>query len=235
MTTNKQRHPVPAARPKKPPMTTPLLKENEGVQKHRTQQIHSILKTIYPTVSPPLTHSNPFELLVAVILSAQTTDKMVNTVTPNLFNKYRNMDDYANAYLETFQKDIQSIGLYRNKGKNILAAAKMIKEKHNGIVPKTMEELVQLPGVGRKTASVVLYQAFGINEGIPIDTHMIRLTQALGLTKEKDPKKIELDLMKIVPQKEWGDFALRLIFYGREYWQARQKEHTGPLAEFSMV
>jgi endonuclease-3 len=196
----------------------------------KAQLILAQLKQLYPSVSPPLTHSNPFELLVAVILSAQCTDTMVNKVTHDLFRKYKTVTDYADANPRQFEKDIRSIGLYKNKTKNIIATAQVIHTRYSDEVPQTMEELTKLPGVGRKTANVVLWQAFGINSGIAVDTHVIRLAQNFRLTKHKDANRIEKDLMKLVPQQEWGDFTLRMILYGREYWPAHKKEDGGPVS-----
>lgn len=199
--------------------------------KQRALIISSTLKELYPIVSPPLQHKNPFELLVAVMLSAQCTDKMVNKVTQMLFKKYRTVKDYSNADPDVFENDIRSIGLYKSKTKNIISTAQIIHLTYYDSVPKTMDALVKLPGVGRKTANVVLWQAFGINSGIAVDTHVIRLSQQFGLTKHKDADKIEKDLMKLIPQTDWGNFTLRMILYGREYWPAHKKEDGGSLSK----
>lgn len=171
-----------------------------------------------------LRYSNNWELLVAVQLSAQCTDKKVNEVTAKLFKKYRILEDYIQADPKRFEKDIRSCGFFRNKTKNILAAVKIIKEKFGGKIPRTMEEMLTLPGVARKTANVVLGNAYGIVEGIAVDTHVVRLSQKLGLTSHKDPVKIEQDLMKLLPKKEWFDFTYRLIEYGRTYCSARNHD-----------
>ncbi len=202
----------------------------------KAKEIITILKQLYPEAKTELTYhrDKPYEFLFAVIMSAQTTDKQVNKVTDVLFQKYRTLDDYASASLEEFSKDISSIGLYRGKAKNILATAKILKETYNGEVPRTMEEIMALPGAARKTANVVTHELFGMNEGIAVDTHVKRLSKLLGLTNHDDVKKIELDLMKIIPQIEWGDFSRRLILYGRYYWTAKMKEPMGPLAPYAV-
>lgn len=187
----------------------------------RIKPILRLLKKKYSKVRTALVHANPLELLIATILSAQTTDKQVGKVTPALFKKYAGAEDFANATLSEFQKDIQSIGLYRNKAKAILACCQMILEKFGGKVPDRMEDLVQLPGVGRKTANVVLGNVFDKNEGVCVDTHVARLSQRIGLSKHKDPIKIEKDLMSIVPQNEWTDISHVLILHGRETCGAR--------------
>lgn len=163
--------------------------------------------------------------MVAVQLSAQCTDKKVNEVTAKLFKKYKTLDDYVSANLKGFQKDIKPTGFYRNKGKSILAAAKIVKKKYNGKLPRTMEEMLALPGVARKTANVVLGNAYGIVEGIAVDTHVRRLTRLLGLTTHNDPNKIEQDLMQIIPKKEWFKFTYLLIEYGRKHCPARSHNH----------
>lgn len=193
------------------------------------EQIHEILKRLkkeYPGPKTALNFGNPFELLVATILSAQTTDVHVNKVTERLFKKYKTVKDYADADPEVFQEDISSINFYRNKAKNIQAAAKMIIEKFNSKVPKTMDELTTLPGVARKTANIILFNVYGINEGVAVDTHVKRLSQRLGLTKNEDPAKIEKDLMAITPQKEWGNISHLLIFHGRKVCQAKKPKHN---------
>jgi endonuclease-3 len=190
------------------------------------EKINKELKRIYPKAKIALNFSNPWELLVAVILSAQTTDKKVNEITEKLFKKYKTIDDYAKANLKEFENDIKGVNYYKNKAKFILENAKIIKEKFGGKVPKTMEELLQLKGVARKTANIVLSVAYNIYEGIAVDTHVKRLTRLLGLTKETKPEKIEKDLMTIIPKgPEWRDFPLRLIQYGREYCPARKHDH----------
>ncbi len=172
-----------------------------------------------------LRFSSPFELMVATILSAQTTDVLVNKVTAVLFNKYRSIEDFARTTPEKLAQDIRSVNFFNNKAKNIRNAAAIVLEKFSGQVPKTMEELVTLPGVARKTANIVLANAFGINEGIAVDTHVIRLANRLGLTKQSDPVKIEQDLMKTAPRKEWGDLTHLIIFHGRAVCQAKKPKH----------
>jgi len=183
------------------------------------------LNKAYPKPETALNFSDPFQLLVATILSAQTTDVLVNKVTENLFRKYRTVKDYADASLETLQKDTGSVNFYKTKAKNIQAGAKIIVAQFNSQVPKTMNELTSLPGVARKTANIILSNAFGIHEGIAVDTHVKRLSYRLGLTKNTDPVKIEKDLMAITPKKEWGNISHLLIFHGRKICQARKPDH----------
>ena len=179
---------------------------------------------VYPGAHCELDFKNPLELLIATILSAQCTDKRVNMVTPALFKKYRTAKDYANAPQSDLETAIKSTGFYRNKAKSIRAATSTIVEKFGGKVPSTMEELRELPGVGRKTANVVLGNAFGKDEGIVVDTHVIRLSQRLGLTKHKDPDKIERDLMKLVPREHWTNWSHWLIWHGRRRCFARKPD-----------
>ena len=191
------------------------------------QHVAHLLKAwpkIYPHAHCELDFRNALELLVATILSAQSTDKRVNMVTPALFRKYRTAKDYAGAPLPELENAIKSTGFYRNKAKSIRGAMREIVEKHGGKVPDTMEELCALPGVGRKTANVVLGNAFHKNEGIVVDTHVIRLSQRLGLTKQKDPVKIEHDLMKLIPREDWTDWSHWLIWHGRRRCYARKPE-----------
>lgn len=183
------------------------------------------LKELFPVARIALKYSTDWELLVAVILSAQCTDKKVNEVTATLFKKYKNLDDYVRARQSEFEKDIKPTGFFRNKAKNILATARIIKDKYKGKLPHTMEEMISLPGVGRKTANIILGNAMGIVVGIAVDTHVKRLSRLLGLTDNLNPDKIEQDLMKIIPQKEWLDFNFRLIEYGRTYCPAKKHEH----------
>jgi len=173
-----------------------------------------------------LRFSTPFELLVATILSAQTTDVQVNKVTPGLFKKYKNLQAFATAKPEQIARDINSVNFFNNKSKSIQKAAAMILEQFNGAVPRTMEELVTLPGVARKTANIVLSSAFGINEGMAVDTHVKRLSYLLKLTKHIDPVKIEQDLLAITPKKEWSNFSHLLIYHGRAICQARRPNHA---------
>jgi endonuclease-3 len=191
-----------------------------------------ILRKLYPHPECALHYKKPFELLVAVILSAQCTDKRVNEVTPALFRKYKTISDYEHADPLKFEKDIYSTGFYRAKTKNILAAAKYINERFKGKIPKTIAEMTTIPGVGRKTANVVLGELYGTAEGITVDTHVIRLTRLLGLTKHNDAVKIERDLMAVVPPKDWIRFAHSLVLYGREYCPAHCKHTDCPLAKF---
>lgn len=192
------------------------------------EKLLEILKRLnkaYPKPKTALNFTDPFQLLVATILSAQTTDVLVNKVTENLFRKYRTVKDYADVSLETLQKDTGSVNFYKTKAKNIQACAKIIVAQFNSQVPKTMDELTSLPGVARKTANIVLSNAFGIHEGIAVDTHVKRLSYRLGLTKNTDPVKIEKDLMAITPKKEWGNISHLLIFHGRKICQARKPDH----------
>ncbi len=185
--------------------------------------IVELLRKEYPDVKGTALHyTNPLELLVATILSAQTTDERVNMITKDLFKKYRTAEDYANADLEELQNDIRSVNFYRNKAKYIKQCCQILVEKYNGQVPDSMEELLKLPGVSRKTANVVLSNAFRKDEGIVVDTHVMRLSQRLGLTKEKDRDKIEQDLMKKFPKEKWFDLANLLIAHGRKICKARQ-------------
>lgn len=186
----------------------------------RARKVLAMLKRLFPKTGMMLRYSNDWELLVAVELSAQCTDKKVNEVTEKLFKKYRAPEDYINADPKKFEQDIFSTGFYRNKTKNILAAAKFIKEQHGGKIPKTMGEMLEIPGVARKTANVVLGNAHKVVEGIAVDTHVKRLTRLWGLTNEEKPEKIERDLMSIIPKKEWFNFTYRTIEYGRNYCPA---------------
>lgn len=197
---------------------------NERVARGRV--ILRKLRRLFPGAGMMLTFGNEWELLVAVELSAQCTDKKVNEVTPALFAKYRTIDDYVRADPRDFERLIYQTGFYRNKTKNILAAAKMVKECFHGKIPKTMQEMLQIPGVARKTANVVLGNAHGVVEGIAVDTHMKRLARVLGLSLEHDPNKVERDLMRIFPKKDWFDVTYLLIEYGRKYCQARKHDYT---------
>jgi len=190
-------------------------------KKAHINKICKILRTNYPDVKTRLNYRNPFELLVATILSAQCTDKQVNRATKNLFPKLPTCYDFASVPVETIEELIRSTGFFRNKSKNIKNSCIIIAEKYNGKVPETLDELLTLPGVGRKTANVVLGAAFGI-PGVVVDTHVERIAQRLGLTENKEPVKIEFDLMKIISKKEWNDFSLRLIFFGRAICRAKK-------------
>jgi endonuclease-3 len=191
--------------------------------KKQADTIRNILRARYPDVKTQLDYHTPFELLIATILSAQCTDKQVNSVTPKLFEKLSSPEAFADAPLELIEKLIHSTGFYHNKAKNINACAKSLLENYGGIVPKTLEELVKLPGVGRKTANVVLGAAFGIPR-IVVDTHVARIAGRLGFTAHSDPAKIEQDLMKLIPKKEWSDFSLHLVYFGRDICKARKPD-----------
>lgn len=205
----------------------------EPLQKRRTAEIVARLKKLAPGAKIALKYSNNWELLVAVILSAQCTDKKVNEVTEKLFEKYKTLDDYVKAKPNEFMKDIRPTGFYRNKAKSILRAAKMVQVKYGGKIPKTMDEMLKIPGVARKTANVVLGNAHGVVDGIAVDTHVRRLSKLWRLTKNDNPVKIEQDLMKLLPRKEWFKFTYRTIDYGRRYCTARVKDHSlCPLAKF---
>lgn len=182
------------------------------------------LKKLYPDAHCELNHSNAFELLVATILSAQCTDARVNMVTPTLFKKYPTAAKMAKAKLEDMEEAIKSINFFRNKSKSLIGCAQMLVEKHGGEVPRSVEELSELPGVGRKTANVVLGNAFNINTGVVVDTHVKRTSYLLGLTKQTDPGKIETDLMKIYPNEYWTDLPHLLIFHGRRTCIARRPQ-----------
>ncbi len=190
----------------------------------RVNRICETLAKTYPDAHCELNFKNPLELLVATMLSAQCTYVQVNIVTANLFKKYRTAADYAEAKEGALEEDIRRIGLFRNKAKNIRAACALLVAQHGGKVPKTMEELHALPGVGRKTANVVLGNAFGINVGVVVDTHVSRLSERLGLTREENPVKIENVLMKLIPQAQWTLFSHWLIFHGRRRCKARNPD-----------
>ena len=191
-------------------------------KKKRTADLIRRLKKAYPDAHCALDHSNAFELLIATILSAQCTDERVNIVTADLFRKYRGPADYLKVEQTELEKDIHSTGFFRNKSKNIQAACKRIVEEFGGKVPQTMEEILTLPGVARKTANVVLGNAFGIASGIVVDTHVSRLSQRLGLTTNENAEKIENDLIELVPKRDWIMFSHWLIFHGRQVCQARK-------------
>jgi len=189
--------------------------------KKKAKQIFDLLSKEYPDAGCSLRHADPLELLIATILSAQCTDERVNIVTKDLFKKYRSVKDYANAELPELENDIHSTGFYKNKAKNIKNCCSEIIEKHGGKVPKTMEELVKLPGIGRKTANVVLGNAFGV-PGIVVDTHVLRLSQRLGLTRNEDPVKIEFDLMELFPKDGWTQISHQIVYHGRAVCNARK-------------
>lgn len=192
--------------------------------RERVAKLIKVWPKVYPGAHTELDFKTPLELLIATILSAQCTDKRVNMVTPALFKKYPTAKDYASAPPGELENAIKSTGFFNSKAKSIRGATSTIAEKFGGKVPNSMEQLRELPGVGRKTANVVLGNAFGINEGIVVDTHVIRLSQRLGLTKQKDPEKIERDLMKLVPQKYWAIWSHWLIWHGRRRCYARKPD-----------
>jgi endonuclease-3 len=190
----------------------------------RVTELLRRLRKAYPDAKCDLTHVNPFQLLVATILSAQCTDERVNMVTPGLFKKYPTPQDFAALRPAVLEQEIRSTGFYRNKTKSILGASHRIVKEFGGKVPRTMEELLTLPGVARKTANVVLGTAYGVASGIVVDTHVHRISQRLDLTKENTPEKIERDLMKLIPQAQWIDFGHELIFHGRRCCTARRPQ-----------
>jgi len=189
--------------------------------KQKTKRIVAALKKAYPDAHCSLDHANPLELLVATILSAQCTDERVNVVTAELFRKYRSAEDYAAAPAEELERDIHSTGFFRNKAKAIRGACEIIVGRYGGRVPETMEELLELPGVARKTANVVLGNAYGIASGVVVDTHVSRVSQRLGLTEHAQPEKIERDLAELIPRKDWILFPHLLIAHGRAVCKAR--------------
>ncbi len=193
-------------------------------RKDRAAKLIRELRKFFPNVKIALKYGNNWELLVSVILSAQCTDKRVNIVTQELFKKYRTLDDYVSADISEFEKDIKSTGFYKNKAKNILAAAKLVNEKFGGKLPKTMEEMLTIPGAARKTANVVLGNAHGVVEGIAVDTHVRRFAIRFNLSDYADPVRIEKDLMEIVPKKDWFNFTYLVIEYGRHMAPARRHD-----------
>jgi endonuclease-3 len=193
----------------------------------RASKVLELLEKNYPNAKIALKYANPLQLLVATILSAQATDQQINTITPKLFKKYKTAEDYASADLQELEQYIKSSGFYHNKAKNIQKCCKALVEKFNSKVPRTMNELVDLPGVGRKTANIILANAFGIVEGVAVDTHVGRLAQRLGLSENKDPNKIEADLMKIVPKDQWMRITDLLIFHGRRVCTAKKPNCAG--------
>ncbi|BCL35875.1 endonuclease III [Nostoc sp. MS1] len=190
-------------------------------KKQRALEILSRLKRLYPDATCSLNYTTPVQLLVATILSAQCTDERVNLVTPTLFSCFPDAPSLANADITELENLVRSTGFYRNKAKNIQAACRMIVNEYNSEVPNTMEQLLKLPGVARKTANVVLAHAYGINAGVTVDTHVKRLSQRLGLTKYPDPIHIEQDLIKLLPQPDWENWSIRLIYHGRAVCKAR--------------
>ncbi len=198
------------------------MRETKSQLKERTEKIIKLLKRAHPDAKCALNHSNAFELLIATILSAQCTDERVNKVTADLFRKYRQPEDYLQVPATELQEDIRTTGFFRNKTKSIQGACKMLFEEFDDEVPQSMDELLKLPGVARKTANVVLGVAYGKAEGVVVDTHVGRLSHRLKLTKHKDAVKIERDLMEIVPRKNWIEFSHLLIFHGRRVCKARR-------------
>ncbi len=199
-------------------------------RKTKAAKIIKTLRKLFPNPKIALRYLNNWELFVSVVLSAQCTDKKVNEVTEKLFKKYRKLDDYVKASanrqaIQEFEKDIRPTGFYRNKAKSVLTAAKELKERFGGKMPKTMAKMLTLPGIGRKSANVILGNAYGVVEGIAVDTHVRRLSKKFGLTKHDDPVKIERDLMEIVPKKDWFELTYLLIDYGRKYCVARPHKH----------
>ncbi len=197
-----------------------------ALQRKRVTSILRRLRILFPKAKIMLKYSNPLELLVAVMLSAQCTDTMVNKVTEKLFKKYRILDDYIDVSLKDLERDIFSTGFYHMKARHIKAAATMIRQRFGGQVPSRMDDMLQLPGVARKTANVVLGNAFGVVDGIAVDTHVKRLSRLLGLTENTDPNKIEKDLMEVVPKRDWLSCTYLLIEYGRKYCRARKHNHA---------
>ena len=198
------------------------MRESKSQRQARTLEIIKLLKRAHPDAKCALNHSNAFELLIATILSAQCTDERVNIVTADLFRKYRKPEDYLKVRDTELQKDIKTTGFFRNKTKSIQGACKVLIEEFGGEVPRTMEELLRVPGAARKTSNVVLGVAYGIAKGVVVDTHVSRLSQRLKLTRQKDPVKIEQDLMELVPRKDWIIFSHLLIFHGRRVCKARR-------------
>lgn len=190
--------------------------------KQRAAKVIELLEKEYPNAKTALNYSNPLEILIATMLSAQTTDERVNIVTKTLFKKYRTPEDYTNVDLKKLEQDIRSTGFYHNKALNLKKCCQLLVQKYNSQVPKTMEELIELPGVARKTANIVLYNAYGITAGIAVDTHVRRLSQRLGLSQQDEPSKIEQDLMQITPKEKWMKLTDLLIFHGRQVCIARK-------------
>ena len=181
-----------------------------------------VLRGLFPGITVPLRHQNNWELLIAVILSAQATDKKVNEVTERLFQKYKTLSDYSNADQAEFEQDIKVLGLYRSKARHILATARIIQQNYGGELPRTMDEMIRLPGIGRKSANVILGKAYGVVEGIAVDTHVRRFALRFDLTDSTDPTRIERDLMELLPTEEWFGFSYRMIMYGRQFCPARR-------------
>jgi len=213
---------MPERKPEKPDTQDFVSEYDIPDNTQNFDRIWALLKEEYPDVKPSLNYGNPLELLVATVLSAQSTDVQINKVTEKLFKKYRTAEDYASADIRELENDLYSTGFYKTKAKNIKAAAQMIVEKYKGEVPRTMEELISLPGVGRKTANIVLARAFGIAEGVAVDTHVKRVSRRLGLTKNSDPDKIEKDLISLARKEDLDSISMTLIYHGREVCQAKK-------------
>ena len=197
-----------------------------SIQKNSKKNINefiSILKREFPQVKTPLHYKEAHELAIAVILSAQCTDEQVNKITPSLFKRFPNLSDLAEANIDEIEKYIYSSGFYKNKAKNIKAFCQILLEKHQSILPNTIEELIKLPGVGRKTANVILQEIYDINQGVVVDTHVLRISKVWKLTESQNPERVEKDLMAILPKEAWRDWSLRLIFLGRKYCGARKQ------------
>ncbi len=192
-------------------------------KKDKVINILEIFDQLYPDAECSLEYETPLQLLISTQLAAQCTDARVNLVSKELYKKYRAVEDFANADLAELEQDIKPTGFYRNKAKNIIACCIQLLEKHQGKIPDNMEDLLELPGVGRKTANLVLYEIYGI-QGVVVDTHAKRLTNLIGLTKNQDPEKIEYDLQKIVPKERWADFCHKLVFHGRAVCNARKPD-----------
>ncbi|HUU12557.1 MAG TPA: endonuclease III [Terriglobia bacterium] len=211
---------MPAAKHKKPDRRAkPKINYTSP---ERLQKIFAAVDSLFPRAECALKHQNPFQLLVATILSAQCTDERVNKVTPGLFQKYPTPKDFAALRQEVLENEIRSTGFFRNKSKSIIAASKMIVETYGGQVPRTMEQMLALPGVARKTANVVLGTAYGIPSGVVVDTHVFRIARRLKLSTQETPEKVEQDLMKIVPQERWITFGHQVIWFGRKVCDARK-------------
>ena len=202
-------------------------KETQEEKKKRAKRIIALLSKAYPTAKCSLDHKNPLQLLVATILSAQCTDKRVNAVTPALFSRFKTAKDYAEAGLPELEKYVRTTGFYHNKAKSVKAAGRALVEGHDGQVPETMEELIHLPGVGRKTANVVLGTGYGIASGIVVDTHVNRIAARLGLSPQTNPGKMEKHLMEVIPTKDWILFPHQLIYHGRAVCRAQRPNCPG--------
>jgi endonuclease-3 len=202
-------------------------KETQGEKKKRAKKIIALLKKAYPEAKCSLDHKNPLQLIVSTILSAQCTDKRVNLVTPDLFVRFKTAKDYAEAGLPELEKYVRTTGFYRNKAKSLKGLGQALLEKHGGQVPKTMEELVHLPGVGRKTANVVLGTGYGIASGVVVDTHVSRIAARLGLSPASNPEKMEKHLMEVIPKKDWILFPHQIIHHGRAVCKAQRPNCPG--------